>query len=269
MDHLRQPPQLSFAFDDPREVPCKRCGKLLLKKKGTKKSQYCDWACLTDLPKRDCEWCGVSFRARSFGTNQFCARPCQNAHREHVRDNPPHCRLPGCKKKAKYKREQLCDVHYWRRYRHGWFEPPPRQIDPMPMSPTDAAWLAGILDGEGCVSLNSANHGHLRAYFPRVSVTNTDLRMIEKIQEITGIGGVYYRPASGNWRERWHWDVQNIEDIMGLLLAVRPYLITKGDRADLLLTLPFGYERCPEKRREIYLALRKLNRRGNPDKHES
>lgn len=54
-------------------------------------------------------------------------------------------------------------------------------------------WLAGIIDGEGSLSLiarqglkNKIRHsnGGIKTYFPRVSIGNTDMEMIKEVSEI-------------------------------------------------------------------------------------
>lgn len=44
------------------------------------------------------------------------------------------------------------------------------------VSHIDIGWLAGILDGEGCIEL----HKHLNRLIPRVSIVNTDFAIVER-----------------------------------------------------------------------------------------
>lgn len=49
----------------------------------------------------------------------------------------------------------------------------------------DLAWLAGILDGEGCLELTMKKSPNGKKYLmPKVRVYNTDVRMIEKVSQI-------------------------------------------------------------------------------------
>jgi len=62
----------------------------------------------------------------------------------------------------------------------------------------ELAWLAGIIEGEGWISLTMVssekrNKSKLPAFRPLIGVTNTDLLMIEKIEEIFKLLGLKFR----------------------------------------------------------------------------
>lgn len=59
------------------------------------------------------------------------------------------------------------------------------------MTPTDAAWLAGILEGEGCIDTNRGN--------PRIRVKMTDADIVLRAAHLMG-AKVY----SDDWNARTH-----------------------------------------------------------------
>lgn len=56
----------------------------------------------------------------------------------------------------------------------------------------DLAWLAGIVDGEGCISLNVAVRWDTVILQPRISVTNTNQQLIEEVARIARLAGLAY-----------------------------------------------------------------------------
>jgi hypothetical protein len=95
------------------------------------------------------------------------------------------------------------------------------------------AWAAGILDGEGCIYI--ARFGKSRGSWSLwVSVTNTDTRMLAKLQDLFGgsIAGPYQpNPQRKPYRV---WGVAS-RQAGQLLAAVRPWLVAKADQADIAL----------------------------------
>lgn len=61
----------------------------------------------------------------------------------------------------------------------------------MPLTPKQKAYLAGIIDGEGCIFLSRSNARDSSAYFyPQVKVANTDYYL--KDLNRRGPGGLRY-----------------------------------------------------------------------------
>lgn len=102
---------------------------------------------------------------------------------------------------------------------------------------TDAAYVAGIIDGEGCVSIARSKIGHTVSgyqYQPRLSVTNTDLRMLKFIKAVTGLGTICER--GGSKKRTWCWC--SASQVTGKILkSVRKYLVIKRTRADYCIKL--------------------------------
>jgi hypothetical protein len=117
----------------------------------------------------------------------------------------------------------------------------------LPRSPTDIelAWSAGILDGEGCISIQAKP---VRP--PRVSVSHSlflkvtmgHKPTIERLHSIFGVGSITIQDRRGpRLNDSWSWWTAS-RNAHAVLLAVRPYLVTKAYEADIaleFLSLPF------------------------------
>lgn len=136
----------------------------------------------------------------------------------------------------------------------------------------ELSYLAGIIDGEGCVTLGKRyNRYTLTVLF----VANTDRRLIE------WLAGIHGRPSQvkeqkGNRKPCWRWQMTG-RAAEAILRQVRPYLKLKGEQADIVLRLeraapqrdPRTGRLCRSLTPEHYtaanaalLAIRALNRRG-------
>ena len=56
------------------------------------------------------------------------------------------------------------------------------------LAPTEAAYLAGLIDGEGTITLSRRNRNKYRALV--VTVSNTELGILKYVQTITGVGKI-------------------------------------------------------------------------------
>ena len=105
---------------------------------------------------------------------------------------------------------------------------------PVVLSETDRAYAAGLIDGEGCVRLNSRHRpARVGQYTLVVEVTNTDQKMTVWLQEQFG-GSVSYLPENtgSNRKERWHWRCGSNKALY-CLDAIWPYTRTKRQQVKL------------------------------------
>jgi hypothetical protein len=100
------------------------------------------------------------------------------------------------------------------------------------MSSTDAAWLAGFIDGEG--SIVSYIGGKYDSVCWRISVCNTDTDAIEKCAAVTGTGKIKKasEPKNDRHKQQWYWIVNAKRDIHAILNQIRPYTVIKSDKID-------------------------------------
>lgn len=118
-------------------------------------------------------------------------------------------------------------------------------------------WLAGIVDGEGTVSLSisrRANRSQMIRTTPKVSIANTDAGIIDRcIVAFEQIGVGHYaqhtRPLAGHvlgvpvakFKPVTMLEVTGLKRVRLLLNAIRPFLAgEKANRADLLLKFIVG-----------------------------
>jgi hypothetical protein len=106
----------------------------------------------------------------------------------------------------------------------------------------EAAWLAGILEGEGCFHLQKTYQMYrgkrYGPYFhPVIKVAMTDFDIIERLQAITGVGLVRTVPVRQEWhKEQWIWVVGRKAHVALVIKAVYPHLgIRRREKADALL----------------------------------
>lgn len=99
------------------------------------------------------------------------------------------------------------------------------------MNSADTAWVAGIVEGEGCMGLDSSGVGTTRtnpkAY---IKVAMTDEDVIRALHQKTGVGNVYGPyPGGGSkgkdhWKEQWVWHVGKREDVYSIITDILPFL---------------------------------------------
>jgi hypothetical protein len=89
------------------------------------------------------------------------------------------------------------------------------------------AWMAGIIDGEGCITCAKLRNGKRLA----ITVTNTDLSILLEFFELYG-GGIYQVHKERVSRKScWEWRISRITLCLKFLQDILPYLISKKDKA--------------------------------------
>jgi hypothetical protein len=94
-------------------------------------------------------------------------------------------------------------------------------------------WLAGIIDGEGHISI-SPNGGSQHCIF--LGITNTDKSIIDKVSEITGHGYIKRKRTREEWKDTYQWLI-TARQARFVLSSVLPYLVGKRERAELAIDL--------------------------------
>src|ERR1019366_2308022 len=125
------------------------------------------------------------------------------------------------------------------------------------------SYLAGILDGEGCITIGAGQKATCINYNSIVVVQNTSRKLIDWLQKNFG-GSVYLsKKATEKTKEAYMWRVLKKKDIEILLLATLPYLVVKREQAKILLNfVRLAPEANSELRRTYWQQLRVLNSRG-------
>jgi hypothetical protein len=90
--------------------------------------------------------------------------------------------------------------------------------EPNPVSAPEAAWIAGILEGEGCWTTHAGRKNWL------VAVRMTDQDIIERLQRLTGIGRVTMEESARGHKTAWAWQISARPHREWLTLTVWPWL---------------------------------------------
>src|SRR5712692_9343337 len=130
----------------------------------------------------------------------------------------------------------------------------------------EIGWLAGIMDGEGCIGVyRNKRNGIPANHQLRLSVSNTDPLMIYELKRLCGgRTRMAARKANPNWHSSWLWDLGGRRAIT-LLRTLAPYHISKREQAQLAISFipvsPGTRERTPIQKlanEELRLKLRAL-----------
>ena len=107
----------------------------------------------------------------------------------------------------------------------------------------DLIYVAGIIDGEGCIGMDK--HRHWSTFTPRVSVGNTDPTLIDWLLN-TFDGKVEIAQQNKRWKISFRWELNGYASIP-FIKEIRPYLKLKGRQVDLILA--FWNMGCHERKK--------------------
>lgn len=136
------------------------------------------------------------------------------------------------------------------------------------MKKADVAYLAGIIDGEGTLSLHSRNKsGSTQIIF---NVSNTCLPLLKHLKRVTGTGTIACcnRPKNPKWKIGYNWRVPQ-SSAYWLLPLLLPHLVVKKKQAKILLhylhVLSTTKVKTSRRNRQVDKCIKKiqkLNRKG-------
>lgn len=105
------------------------------------------------------------------------------------------------------------------------------------MNDAQRGWLAGIIDGEGCITISKQQPGTGGRVSPShrlyLKVTMGHLETINHCLELTGRGSVHIQ-RHPHYNDAWSWLVAGNE-AAGVIRQVYDLLITKREEADVAL----------------------------------
>ena len=123
-------------------------------------------------------------------------------------------------------------------------------------------WIAGILDGEGCISLCHFT-GRDSYFIPQVTVTNTSEFMIDTFANLVGLGKVNtYKSKNPNHSKIWRWSLRDAVGICEFLIQIFPYLVAKRRRAALMVRFCFERAEGNKDLEHFYTKMKCLNKNG-------
>jgi len=126
-----------------------------------------------------------------------------------------------------------------------------------------SAYLAGIIDTEGCVGIRD-NSG--QAFAPYIKINNTNEALIKWIDSLFKGSVRHHKYKKESCRDCYLWDLYGKKNIENVLLSVLPYLVIKKELANTVLQfvrLPNTWNK--EERTRLFLLSKTMNvRRSTP-----
>ncbi len=96
------------------------------------------------------------------------------------------------------------------------------------MESSDAAWAAGLFEGEGSVISHKSSYARAdgsRLRIPRITVLMTTEEPVRRIADLFGVGTIKERqPRKLGHRTAWDWYVESWDDVLAIFLTIRPWL---------------------------------------------
>jgi len=89
-------------------------------------------------------------------------------------------------------------------------------------SETERAWVAGFMDGDGCITLASASGPTYRK--PLVVVDNTDMELLDELTRMYGGSIVLKKKSQEHHRQAWSWRIYGADNVIRFLQDVLPYM---------------------------------------------
>lgn len=93
-----------------------------------------------------------------------------------------------------------------------------------PMSEVELAYLAGLIDGEGTITLCKPRASS-KYKVPQISMASTSYELIKIVADMTGIGHVSQKKKyQDHHSQSYTWQCTNSKQVIALLRALLPYL---------------------------------------------
>lgn len=99
------------------------------------------------------------------------------------------------------------------------------------------AWLAGVIDSDGCIGIRPSTNCGRKYYYPYMIVAMGDKEALEKCKEITGVGCILKHGRGKTEfkenREMYSWSVSQ-RACANIIKKIYPYLVVKKKQAEIL-----------------------------------
>jgi hypothetical protein len=139
------------------------------------------------------------------------------------------------------------------------------------LSVADAAYIAGLVDGDGCLTASVGKSRNSIVVNYKLIVSMCDESVIEWLREITNVGSItgQNRINQPNWKHLHRYECSG-QQLNSILEKILPYLKLKRSQALLLQEigslkknkLGWGVDRNIERQIEISQLIQKMNFRG-------
>jgi len=119
------------------------------------------------------------------------------------------------------------------------------------ISITDAAYIAGIVDGEGTLSLSLSMPKRGGYHFGvRVCVTNTNTSLLKYLKKRVG-GSIQKKPSYKGLLPCYRWQICHRGEVRQFLQLIYPYLIIKKRHAEIIMEFLDDFVTLQKKSDEI------------------
>jgi hypothetical protein len=185
----------------------------------------------------------------------------QRRREQWSRDKEKH----AAEQKVRYRKRRIVELAKIR----DWMEKI-RNRKPHQYEREQLAYSAGVIDGEGCISLfkMTTKEGRIRCLAPKITIANTQREILDYCKKVLG-GYMTKRSDRGARKEIYFLIITGWQSIFLALAKVAPFLVGKKRRAELLMNyLEIHYTRFRRtgftgEELKICDELHKLNKRGN------
>lgn len=137
------------------------------------------------------------------------------------------------------------------------------------MTELEAAYLAGIIDGDGSLTLTHRKRNAVRGWEniePHMNISNTSQSLMSHLSQMLGAPFYIVKDRrSRNWKQHFIISISAFVELDALLTRIIPYLIVKRRRAEIMLELVkrrLSKKPYTEEDRKLLREFRRLNRRG-------
>lgn len=112
----------------------------------------------------------------------------------------------------------------------------------MRINQTDAAWLAGLLEGEGCFWSKRREHARCTRQVPSLKLQMCDRDVVERVANLVGAKVTTLRPQREHWLRTYIVKMEG-HPALEVMRAVRPYMgWRRGQKIDELLSSTYARE---------------------------
>jgi len=131
-------------------------------------------------------------------------------------------------------------------------------------------YLAGFIDGEGCLSLNA--YSKKRSYCPTLSISNTNFLVLCEIKDFLGVGTIRKKKQIERHKPSFQYIVNGRKRLLPILLNLHSHLVIKVPQANELIAFmvsmrprrggPWLSNQERNNRNEAVARIHVLNRKG-------
>ena len=125
----------------------------------------------------------------------------------------------------------------------------------------DKIYTAGIIDGEGCISIGCKKG---KEYALNVQVVNTNYDLMEYLKKIWGGGIAKHTTDMEKWKDSYMWTL-SLTNLSRFLKEIIPYLKLRKKQAEIGIKFRTykNMRKVDSERKSLYLQMRTLNKNGN------